>query len=332
MVKYTRPPIRRLQVIHHRLKEGGYPNTVGLSEELEVNRRTILRDIEYLRDQLGAPVEYCGSRKGFYYSDTSYAIPAVHITEGDLIAIFVAEKALALYRGTPYETALKTAFERIAGSLPDEVRVSLSGIEQAYSFRLTAQSEQDLEIFKCVAGAAIKRRQIRMEYYTLYRDAVGSRVVDPYQLLNFNGDWYLFAYCHSRQEMRTFLVSRIKSVEKTGRGFTRDESLDVAGALGHSFGIITGDEKHTVRLKFDEFAARYIREKVWHPSQTIKQGKDGALTLTLKLNSLVEIRWWILSWGEHVEVLGPAELRTSLAETAALCAKRYRRSRKVPGR
>jgi len=327
MIKYTKPPLKRLQVIHHRLKESNYPNTVGLSKELEVNRRTILRDIEYLRDQLGAPVEYCSSHKGFYYRDKSYSFLSVHITEGDLIAIFVAEKALALYRGTPYEQALKNAFERIVGSLPDEVKVNLSGIEQAYSFHLTAQSEQDIEIFKSVADAAIKKRQLQIDYYTLYRDETGSRVVDPYELVNFNGDWYLFAYCHSREEMRTFLVSRIKDVQKTGRSFKKDASFDIKGPLGQSFGIITGDEEFTVKLKFDEPAARYIREKVWHQSQTITEKKDGSIVLTMRLNSLVEIRWWILSWGEHVEVLSPAKLRRSLAETAAICAKRYGKSK-----
>ncbi len=324
MIKYTKPPIKRLQVIHHRLKEGNYPNTVSLSEELEASRRTVLRDIEYLRDQMGAPVEYDSVKKGFFYTNKSYSFPSVQITEGELIAIFLAEKALSQCHGTPYEESLRNAFQRIVSSLPDEVTVNLSGIEQTYSFRMTSKTIQDIEIFKKIADASINKKQIKIDYYTAYRDTSNTRIIDPYQMVNLNGDWYLFAFCHSRNEIRTFLISRIEDVEATGNSFEKDASFDIKEQLGFSFGIYTGKEKYTVKLKFDELAARYIREKIWHHSQTIFEKPDGSIVLTLRLNSIVEIRWWILSWGEHVEVLSPAVLRRSLAETASFCARRYK--------
>ncbi len=312
-------------MIHHRLKEGNFPNTVNLSEELEVSRRTVLRDIEYLRDQMGAPVEYDSEKKGFFYTNKTYSFPSVQITEGELIAIYVAEKVLSQCHGTPYEEALKNAFQRIVSSLPDEVTVNLSGIDQAYSFRMTSKAIQDIEIFKKIADAAINKKQVKIHYYTLYRDSSGTRIIDPYQMVNLNGDWYLFAFCHQRNEIRTFLISRIKDVEETGNIFVKDPAFDLKDQLGFSFGIYTGKEKYTVKLKFDEIAARYIKEKIWHHSQTISEKQDGTVILTLRLNSLVEIKWWILSWGEHVEVVSPAELRRDLAITASRCARRYKK-------
>jgi len=314
-------------VIHHRLKEGNFPNTVNLSEELEVSRRTVLRDIEYLRDQMGAPVEYDSEKKGFFYTNKSFSFPSVQITEGELIAIYVAEKALSLYHGTPYEESLKNAFQRIVSSLPDEVTINFSDIEEAYSFRMTSKAVQDIEIFKKIADASINKKQIEIAYYTAYRDSSNTRIIDPYQLVNLNGDWYLFAFCHSRNEVRTFLISRIKNAKTTGNVFEKNIAFDIKDQLGFSFGIYTGKEKYTVKLKFDDLAARYIREKVWHHSQSLSEKADGSLILTLRLNSLVEIRWWILSWGDHVEVVSPVELRRNLAETASRCAKRYKRGK-----
>ena len=325
MIKYTKPPIKRLQVLHLRLRDNNYPNTVNLSQELEVSRRTVLRDIEYLRDQMGAPIDYDQIKKGFYYTDKTYTFPYVQITEGELIAIFVAEKVLSQYQGTPYEDALKNAFQRITSSLPEKVSINLSGIEQAYSFKMPAATVQDVDIFKKLSGATIKKRQINIKYYTLNRDNLNSRIIDPYHLVNTNGDWYLFAYCHNRNEIRTFLVARIKDIEETGKTFDVDKNFEPSLHFGLSFGIYTGEGKHTIRLRFDELAARYIKEKVWHQSQIIKENKDNSIILTLRLNSLVEIKWWILSWGEYVEVLSPVELRQSVADTASLCAKMYKR-------
>ncbi len=325
MIKSTKPPIRRIQLIHQRLTEDKYPNTVTLARELEVSRRTLLRDIEYLRDQMGAPVEYDQIKKGFYYTDKTYSFPTIQITEGELIAIFVAEKLLSQYKGTPYEESLNNAFRKISSSLPDEVAINLSGLENIYSFKSTGATVHDIEIFRKLAHAAIKNTQVEIKYHTLYRDAVSTRLVDPYHLTNHNGNWYLLAYCHDREEMRTFLVTRIKSLKETGKHFTTPSGFNPSDELNGAFGVLTGDKEHTVKLKFDQYAARYIREKVWHPTQTLVEQKDGSILLTFRLNSLTEIQSWVLSWGEHIEVKNPAELRRTIARTAQQCADNHKR-------
>ncbi|MEW5945547.1 MAG: WYL domain-containing transcriptional regulator [bacterium] len=322
-MRHAKPPIKRLHLIHLELKAGKHPNTVSLSEKLEVSRRTILRDVEYLRDQMSAPIEYDPEKRGFYYTEPSYMFPSIPISERELIAVFIAEKALAQYKGTPYEKALKSAFHKIVSSLPEEVSISLSDVDETYSFRTSAVTVQDIEIFKKLSNAAIKKRQIEIRYYTQYRDEVTTRVVDPYHLVNLNGEWYLLAYCHYRNEIRTFMPSRIRSIRETGARFKVDESFEASKFLGFTFGIFTGREKYAIRMKFDGFASRYIKEKIWHQSQTLEELEDGTVILTLRLNSLVEIKRWILSWGEHVEALEPPALVKELSDTAGWYSKKY---------
>jgi proteasome accessory factor B len=314
-MRHAKPPLKRLQLIHQKLKDGLYPNTATLSEQIEVSRRTILRDIEYMRDQMGAPIEYSPEKRGFYYTEPSYMFPSIQFTEGELIAVFVAEKALAQYKGTTYEKTLNSAFNKIVANLPKEITITPRTVDESLSFRTSASSNQDISIFSALASAAIKKKQIEISYLVQNRNEPTTRVIDPYHLTNFDGEWYLLAYCHLRKDIRIFMTSRIRQVKHTGVAFIADKGFSVMEHLDFAFGIFAGHGEHIVRLKFDEFAARYIREKIWHSSQNIKEHGDGSITLTLNINSLIEIKRWILSWDKHIEVLEPIELREDIIRT-----------------
>ena len=93
--------------------------------------------------------------------------------------------------------------------------------------------------------------------------------------------------------------------------------------VADSWGVWTSDKVQKVELRFNQAAARRVQETTWHPSQTFTKEKGGTVLMTLKVRGLVEITPWILSWGADVEVLGPAELRKTLAETAAGMAQNY---------
>ncbi len=301
-------------MIHQQLKAGTFPNALTFAEEMEVSRRTILRDIEYMRDQMGAPIEYDAEKRGFFYTESTFMFPSIPFTEGELIAVFLAEKVLAQYKGTPYEKALNSAFKKIVANLPKEVSISLSDVDETHSFRTTASTAQNIEIFSTLANAAIKKRQVKIEHTAQYRNESATRVIDPYHLINFDGEWYLLAYCHLRKGMRMFMTSRIRRAKLTGKKFTIDKSFSIPGHLGFAFGICSGIDDFIVRLKFDEFASRFIREKSWHPSQKLEENGDGTVTLSLHINSTIEIKRWILSWDKHVEVLEPKELRDDIVK------------------
>jgi proteasome accessory factor B len=135
-------------------------------------------------------------------------------------------------------------------------------------------------------------------------------------LANINGEWFLFAYDHLRQDIRTFAPSRIKSLEPTGRTFARPHSFSLEQRLRDSFGVQSGKGRFEVTLHFKPQVADYIREKKWHDSQQLRELPNGAVELHLQLSSLAEIERWVLSWGGNARVVKPPELADEVRRAA----------------
>lgn len=317
-----RPFLERVYKIDRRIRDGQCPTTQQLADGFEVSPRTIQRDLTYLRDRMGAPLEYDAERRGFYYTDPSYLLPAVALTEGELLALFVSERAMRQYEDTPYGAQVRTAFDKLCRFLPEQISIDGAQLQEIYSFQTTAASVHDLDTFTALAQATLAGYQLRVEYHTMSRDAVNQRVVDPYHLGNINGNWYLFAFCHMRNEVRVFSPARIRSAEVTTERFRRPADFSIGDYLKDAFSIIKGGAEtglQKVRLRFVTSVARYVRERVWHPSQTLSEGERGDLVLEMRLEALDEIKRWVLSWGAGVTVLDPPQLREWVAaETLAM--------------
>ncbi|MFH0802835.1 MAG: WYL domain-containing protein, partial [bacterium] len=258
---------RRLLEIDQEIRKGNFPNARSLADKLEVHPRTILRNIEHLRDQWRAPLEYDRKRKGYYYTDPNYFLPAVQLTEGELLAVFVAEKALKELQGTPYEPLIRSAVSKLARFLPESVSVNLRELSDACDFNLGPVREVEAVLFRDLEEAVCHQKQVRITYHANEKDEITVRVVDPYHLSNLKGDWYLIAFCHLRGKMRHFALSRIKKHEFTGKSFEKPDSFKLKEYLGDAMGIELTAETFDVAIKFDTHQARWIREKVWHPSE-----------------------------------------------------------------
>lgn len=294
--------------IHRVVRAGEFPNATRLARELEVSTKSVHRDIEFMRDRLELPIAFDWVRNGYHYTEEVAAFPTFQITEGELLALLVAEKALQQYRGTNFERPLVSAFKKLAASLPETVSIHLPDWEGTISFRTSAEPILGLEIFDALAKATAGRRQLELAYRKPGCRETEPRVVDPYHLANVNGEWFLFAYCHLRRDLRTFVPARIVSCRPTGRSFERPKRFSLEQRLRDSFGVITGSGEHRVRIRFEEEVADFIREKRWHPSQAIQEWPDGSVELALKLSDLTEVHRWILTWGGRAVPLAPPAL------------------------
>jgi predicted DNA-binding transcriptional regulator YafY len=313
---HSRPPVERMLRIHQALQSGRYPNGASLAIELEVSSKSIHRDLEFMRDRLGLPLAYDPARKGYHYTEEVGNFPTLQITEGELFALLVAEKALQQYRGTTFERPLLSAFKKMAASLPDTVSLNIADWEQTISFRTRAEPILNLEIFDALSKAAGQRAQLQLTYRKPGQRATELRVVDPYHLANINGEWFLFAWCHLRKDIRTFVPARIQAAEPTGRTFARPHKFSLEKRLRDSFGVQSGQGHFEVVIQFNELVADYIREKKWHESQVVREMKDGGLELRMNLSSLGEVERWVLGWAGNARVLQPPELAASIADAA----------------
>jgi predicted DNA-binding transcriptional regulator YafY len=314
---HSRPPLERMLRIHKTLQSGKFPNATTLARETEVSTKTIQRDIEFMRDRLNLPIEFNKTRNGYFYNGEVSAFPTMQITEGEIFALVVAEKALQQYRGTSFEKPLLSAIKKMEQALPDTISINLADIEQTISFRTRAEPILDLQIFDVLAKAVSARQQLELNYRKPGQKAE-ARVVDPYHLANINGEWFLFAFDHARKDLRTFAPARIESAKATGKTFERSQKFSLEKRLRDSFGVHSGEGKFEVVIRFNARAADYVREKKWHPSQQLRELKNGGVELSLKLSSLTEIERWILSWGGDAKVLKPRELFDNVRHSAEI--------------
>src|SRR5689334_2543797 len=121
----TRPPLERIAALDRAIRAGRYPNASTLARELEVCPRTVQRDIDFLRDRLGAPLAFDARPNGYVYRDPTYRLPHLTLTEGELVALFLAERVLQQYRGAPYGPDLARAFRKVTAGLGEHVTVDL---------------------------------------------------------------------------------------------------------------------------------------------------------------------------------------------------------------
>lgn len=319
----VRPPLDRMLRIHSALQSGRQPNASELAAEIEVSTKTIHRDIAFMRDRMGLPIGFDPVRNGYRYTEEVGAFPSLQISEGELFALLVAEKALQQYRGTPFEQRLVTALRKLERALPDTVSLNLGDWDHAISFRTTAEPILDAPVLEALADAIQHRRQLELTYRKPGARAAESRIVDPYHLANVNGDWYLFAFDHLRGAIRTFSPTRVQSVAVTGNTFRRPAKFELEKQLRDSFGIFSKEGDFEVRIRFDAAAADYIREKRWHPSQKLVELPDGGLELFLRLGSLVEVQRWVLGWGGHAVALAPEGLVRGVQLAAGALLERH---------
>lgn len=319
----ARPALVRLARILQEARAGHWPNASTLAKSLEVTPRTIQRDLDYLRDQLGAPLEYDAKHRGYAITDASYSLPAVTISEGECLALFLAQRLLEQYRGLPFAADVRRLFNKITSLLPEPVTIDLEQLAPCCEVRLNPADAGQADHFRRLVRAVQRRRQVELLYWSASRDQTLRRRVDPYHLACLEGDWYCVGFCHLREETRLFMLGRIRELQETGATFERPMDFNVNDYLDAGFRRMRGDGPLlSVRLRFSAAVARYIRERTWHPKQTLCELPDGRLELAFAVNHLLEVKRWAMSFGSECEVVEPVALREGIVEEARrMCGK-----------
>lgn len=243
------------------------------------------------------------------------SFPLLELSEAEIVSVFVAQKALVAHRGTPFEQPLRAAYQKLVSGLNGRVSVPWAELAASVSFRGYQANVTELGVFEAVGNAVRQSRVLRFEYRGLEDAEFGKRTVEPYHLACVQGQWYLIAFDWDREDWRNFVLARMRAVAEPGDSFERGRAFDIDAYLRRSLGIFQGEGTHEVRLEFDAWSARLVRERAWHPAQELEELPEGRLGFSIQLSALEEIVPWVLSWGEHAEVRGPEELRARLRET-----------------
>lgn len=309
--------------IHGELRRGALVNCTMLMHALEVSRKTVVRDIAFMRDRLELPIEFDTGIQAYRYTETVNAFPTVNVTEGELLALLVAQRALEQYRGTPFHRQLEVAFGKLAGGLRDKISFSPADELRAVSFKNIGLGKTDLTVFNALSAAVLKGVEVGFDYRKPGATSTTPRRVRPYHLANRENSWYLVGYDLEREALRTFALPRIGTVGATPTTFMRPADFSPEKFFASALGVLGGEGDFRVVIRFNATVAERVREREWHESQELRELPGGGVEVTLRLGALVEAEQWVLGWGAAAEVVGPAELRTRVRKTVTALGRIY---------
>jgi len=295
-----------------------------IEQELECSRATAKRIVEDMRLYLNAPIVYDRERNGYYYDQREgemYELPGLWFNASELHALLSVQQLLARVQPGLLDGHLGPLQKRIDKLL----KTQGSGSDVTGRIRiLRAAARPPGEFFQTVAGAVAQRRRLRLRYYNRGADRAGEREVSPQGLTHYRDNWYLDAWCHLREGLRTFALDAIEEAEELptpAHEIPRDQLLEHAGS---AYGIFSGAATATAVLRFTPERARWVAREHWHEKQHGRFLEGGGYELQVPYGNPPELIMDILKYGPDVEVIAPEGLRRTVAERLREAAAHYR--------
>lgn len=296
-----------------------------LKAELGVTKRTIQRDIAVL-EAAGFPV-FSESRDGTVYwrvLDPTKEAAELSFNLAELMALYFSRDLLRVLNGSPMQTALDSALEKIGARLPSSGHDLLRRLKQQTAVSVTGWKDysESSKTIDALNRAIRHRLTIQIQHKPLKTPKAQLRAVDPYRLWYPGGGLYLVAYDHAKRAMRTFAVERINHVNTTNQRFTVRDDFDFEEFQRTAFPI-HGGESQLVRIRFSADQAPYIMERHWHDSEKFFPQADGSVIMELQVGNLWEVKRWLIGWGSDAELLAPYDLRSQILQECSLVSQIY---------
>jgi len=320
----------RILTLHRRFRHARYPVPLSqLLDDLSCSRATLYRDVAFLRDALGAPVESAGGEEAaFGYAEEEgarFELPGLWLTSEELAAILALNELIGRSDPGVLTGALAPFKSRIQHLLAGRTRGDSPPIERIRVIPYGAR-KLDQHAFRIVAGAVLERRRLQFRYRGRTTGDDSRRDVSPQRLTHYRDNWYLDAWDHHREALRSFAVDRISDAQ-AGTEAARDMSdEDLDETLASSYGIFAGKPRAWATVRFSERAARWVADEHWHSAQQGSWLADGRYELKLPYSNSSELLRDVLKYGADAEVVAPTELREKMKIQLQLAQGIYQES------
>lgn len=315
--------LKRIAVIDREIGQKRFPNKERLAKHLDVSEKTIQRDIEFMKFEYDAPIQFDKKHLGFYFTDVRYRMNPLDVDASDFLAIAVTEKVLEQYKNSPYSKYFKSFYKKIANIYEGKLSVNIADIDKILSFYIGPVRYVSEEVMEITERGLRENIRCKMIYATGWSGTVSERQIDVYHMKNHYGDWYIIGHCHKANQVKVFAMSRIKEIKLTNQHFDVPDTFNVENYFADSFGIFESKKIYNVKMKIMNDSVRYIKEKKRHSSEKIIEQKDGSVILEYKVNDLTELFMWALSLGKDCEVMQPKELREQIINEINSTLKNY---------
>jgi predicted DNA-binding transcriptional regulator YafY len=293
-----------------------------IARRVDSSVRTVYRDLRSIEGELNMPLWSEGGRWGV---EADAFLPPLKLTRSEAMAVVLSARLMVRY-ADKYDPDLASSFEKLGAVLPPALREHVDRTLDALSRRPTDETFN--RHVRLLTQAWAERRVVALDYAPApYAPEAAPRSarVRPYLIepsLQTHA-LYLIGWDETRDGMRTFKIERIRDVSLTPDGFEAP-GPEIDGMFERAWDIIADQDPTAVTLRFSPAVSSRVREARWHPTETVEEQPDGSLLWRATVAGEIEIRIWILGWGDDVEVLEPASLRDEVAARLARAADRYR--------
>jgi predicted DNA-binding transcriptional regulator YafY len=315
----------RFYKIHQLLAARGTVKFAALLDETGVSRSTLKRDLEYLRDRLNAPIEWDRAAGGYRLAAGAagrYQLPGLWFNPSEARALLTMQHLLADLQPGLLEPQVKPLLARLRGLLGAGEH-SAEEIERRVRLIHLGARKVALPHFERVANAVLDRRRLQITYVSRGTNERTEREISPQRLVHYRENWYCDAWCHLREDLRSFAVDAIESAAPTERKAKVVAERDLDEVLASGYGIFSGRKTTWAKLRFTAERARWVSAEAWHPQQKGRFEADGRYVLELPFSDPRELAMDVLRHGPHVEVLEPASLREAVRSQLAAALKQY---------
>ncbi|MFZ2149391.1 MAG: WYL domain-containing transcriptional regulator [Sedimentisphaerales bacterium] len=314
-----RSRISRVMQILTTLQVGKSYAVGDLSKMFGTSRRTIFRDLKELQ-AIGVPYRY-DARTGGYTIEPEFFLPPVDLSLQEALGLLLLAHKARDQIQLPFKNSVRLAALKIENNLPANIRRYCNTALQNISTKASAQAlvthSAGLDkTFAQLQQAIVKKRKVNIRYHSLFEGTIIDVELCPYHLLYNNRAWYVLGHSSLHKNVRTFKLNRIRDLQTTEKCFVDGENFDVYDYLGRAWSMIPEGRIYNIKLRFLPKVANNVAEVQWHSTQKVALNNDGSATVEFRVDGLGEITWWILGYGDQVQVLAPKALRRRISNIA----------------
>src|SRR5688572_29738319 len=318
--------LERFYKIDQLLKERQVVSFALFKDKLGMSRASVKRDLEYMRSRFNAPIEYDRALNGYRFgkprSGPRYELPGLWFNAAEVQALLTTLQLLTNLQPGLLDGQVKPVLDRLRAILGAGDH-SWEEVVKRMRIFLPERRTGKAEHFSVVGAALLKRSRIWIRHYSRKDDRETEREISPQRLVHYRDNWYLDAYCHLRQDLRSFAVDAIREARVLEARAKEIPAGELDEYLGSGYGIFGGRKVEWATLKFTPEAARWVTAQNWHPKQRARVDPDGTFVLEIPYAHERELVMEILKYGSDVEVLAPESLRERVAGDLKRAAGRY---------
>lgn len=321
-VRIERMPLERIMRLIAAINRGERVSAASFAPEFGVTPLTIRRDVAMMSDQLKMPIAWDRVRKTYYFTRPCECVPLLRLNDREALMLAIVGRVVASWGAVPFGRELAAILQKIADVLGGDIAATSAAMDRVLSLP-AIEAGPELDHLLPVLEAARARRPLALEYAGAHAARPEKRVVHPLHVRHDRKHWQLLAYVPAWSRVCTLRLTRIRKLTTLQTTFEPPLQWNATRRVEGSMGGFSSDKEHEIRLALDAHAAFYAREDPWHASQTLHELPDGRTELRLRLNNLEDAEFTALHWGEHVEVLAPADLREQVWKSLRSALARY---------